>query len=88
MKMFKKWFTVFVFLIFAILDNLGCLWHSFLNYICYFSSQDSHQNGQAEPPKPDPNIHGPKTQEDVMAEERATKLKQEKEMEGWWGLLL
>ena len=43
--------------------------------------KDSNQNGRAELPKADPNVHGPKTQEDVMAEERATKLKQEKEME-------
>ena len=48
-----------------------------------FLSQDSSQNGEAETAKPDPNVHGPKTQDDVMAEERATKLKQEKEKEGW-----
>ncbi|CAB3980013.1 Hypothetical predicted protein [Paramuricea clavata] len=42
---------------------------------------DSSQNGEAETAKPDPNVHGPKTQDDVMAEERATKLKQEKEKE-------
>ena len=28
-------------------------------------------------------VHGPKTEEDMMAEEKATKLKQEKEKEGW-----
>lgn len=31
---------------------------------------------------PQPDVQGPRTQEDVMAEERTTKLKQEKEKEG------
>lgn len=48
-------------------------------------TQGTSKNGDGATTKPDPHTHGPKTQEDVMAEERAEKLKQEKEKEGWWG---
>lgn len=45
----------------------------------------SSQNGKATESQPD--VHGPKTEEDVMAEERTTKLKEEKEKEGLFSTL-
>lgn len=42
-------------------------------------SKESSQNGESAISQPD--VQGPKTQEDVMAEERTTKLKEEKEKE-------